>query len=94
MSETNILRLVVFSSAALFLVFSAFEFRRLKDERERLVELKATRLQQLVSSGGLVAMTAVWAFRPSISAVYPIVVFAVCSTVSYALGKLYYRAVS
>ena len=91
MSTTNIMRLVVFLTAGLYFAFYLWDRRHVKDERENLIELKATYLQQQISIWGFCIITLLYVAFPDMEAIWPILVFALTTIYAHILGKIFYR---
>lgn len=74
-----------------YFVFTHFDGRRIKDEREEMIGLRA---QSLVQKLTLAALTgsSIWVFlRPGVSAVYPLLIVVVAYMWGEIFSKLYYR---
>lgn len=91
MNEILIMRIIVSVTALIYVIFYIIDRRTVVDEREKLIQLKAANLQQLVALCGLMVIAAIYIYSPSINAMYPIVVFALTSIYTYMVGIYYYR---
>jgi hypothetical protein len=91
MDEILIMRVIVIVTTLIYVVFYFIDRRTLVDERENLIQLKAINLQQQVALYGLILITAIYLYNPSLNAMYPILVFALSSIYTYLVGVFYYR---
>jgi hypothetical protein len=91
MDEILIMRIIVVITTVIYVVFYFIDRRTVVDERENLIQLKATNLQQQVALYGLMVIVAIYLYHPSLNALYPILVFALSSIYTYMFGVFYYR---
>lgn len=91
MNEILIMRIIVIITTVIYIVFYIIDRRTVVDEREKLIQLKATSLQQHVALFGLIAIVVIYFYHPSLNAMYPILVFALSSIYTYMFGVFYYR---
>ena len=80
MTEVNIMRLIVLLTVLIYIVFYLIDRRRIMDEREKLIELKAVDFQQKGTLWGLMLVVAAYTYHPAIDAIYPIMIFALFFT--------------
>jgi fatty-acid desaturase len=85
------MRIIVMITTFIYVVFYFIDRRTVVDEREKLIQLKATNLQQQVALCGLIVIVAIYFYYPSLNAMYPILVFALSSIYTYMIGVFYYR---
>ncbi len=89
MSETNILRLIVFCVVGFYLLMSWLDRKDIKDERSIQIHLRATELTQKISSLIIVGFGLAYLWRPKMDVIFLIVAMVACWLVSYPLGKIY-----
>jgi len=89
MTETNILRVIVFGVVAFYLVMSWFEKKMVKDERTTQIHLRATEITQKFSSFVVAGFGLAYLWFPKMDVIFLIVAIVACWLVSYPLGKIY-----
>ena len=88
---TVLLRSFVFASALLYVLADWRDRRRLQDEREQLIKLKAGTVVQNLSVAVVVCATVYYMHNPRVDAIYLIVAVAGSLIYGNLLGSWWYR---
>ncbi len=78
-------------SLIVYFVFSHFDGKNIKDEREELIQLKTFALMLRLSLTALTILSCLIFFMPTLSASVPIFVFMITIVYGEIFGKAYYR---
>ena len=76
MSDTNILRILVFTGAALYFIYHAIKRREIHDERQQLIEARATRYLSSYAAFTVAGFGMAYLWFPKMDAIYLIVTLA------------------
>lgn len=86
------IQLVIPVSLVIYLLFYFWDRRHLKDEREQLIELKASDLQSRCTLVALIALAAYYWWDPSIPVWVCLLVLNAANLYSEIVGKIYWRS--
>lgn len=90
--STTIIRILVFSTAAIYLVFSVWYTVRCRDdEHKKHVRQKTALLMEKTTAVSIVFTVIGYLFYPNMNAIYPILIYALFSIYTHIIGSLYFH---
>ncbi|MGZ3653002.1 MAG: hypothetical protein ACXVB9_18465 [Bdellovibrionota bacterium] len=87
----DLLRWAALASLAVYFIVDFFDSRRVEDERERLIQLKALELAHKVTMAALTGLAAMYAFRPGVDAQIVILTMIAVALYGEVAAKIFYR---
>jgi len=87
-----VINIIVALSILIYLAFTLWDRRRIKDEREQLIELKASELQSKITLLALVVLAIYYYFHPTMPAWVCLLAMNVSYLYSEIFGKIFWRA--
>lgn len=84
-------RVLALGSVGIYLVFDFLDRKRVKDEREEWIRLKAYEFTGTLSTWALTAAAVLLWFRPDLPAFYAVTGIILATMYGEILGKIYYR---
>ena len=91
MIELFSLQTLAFVSIALYLGFDFWDGKRVKDEREELIQLKSLELAHKVTIGTLSLLVIIHLFFAWLNVIYVIQAIILAALYTEVIGKIYYR---
>ena len=85
------INLLVGGSIAVYFIFYLWDKKQIKDEREQLIELKASDLQSKVTLMALVGLALYYWLNPYMPVWFCLIVINIANLYSEIAGKLYWR---
>lgn len=82
---------IVILSIAIYLVFAIWDRKQIKDEREKLIELKTSEFQSRVTLVTLVLLAIMYGLNPDVPTWFCLITMNIANLYSEVLGKLYLR---
>ena len=92
MNELLSIRIVALLSVLIYFVFSFIDGRRVKDEREEMIQLKSLELAHKATLGVLAVTSVIYLFAPWMDALYVIQAIVLSALYTEMFGKIFYRA--
>ena len=86
------LRYAALASLALFFLFDFIDARRVEDEREKLIQVKALELAHKITMACLTVLAATYAYHPGLDAQYVILALIAAALYGEVLAKIWYRS--
>lgn len=83
---------IVVLSIVIYLGFAFWDRKQVKDEREKLIELKTTELQSKITLYALMALAILYWANPEMPAWICLLVINFASLYTEIIGKIYWRA--
>jgi hypothetical protein len=90
--EFSFLRVLSPASVILYLVFDYLNSKRVKDEREELIQLKSLELSHKVTLSVLAISALVYLVNPAMNALFVIQGLVLSALYTEILGKVFYRS--
>ncbi len=81
----------IFASVVVYFIFDFIDSKKLKDEREEFIKLKANELVQKATLFTVALLSVAYMLYPSMPAYVPIILIVLCSLYSEIFGKIYFR---
>jgi hypothetical protein len=91
MNELPLIRSLALISVVIYLAVDYIDGKRVKDEREELIQLKSLELAHKASIGTLALLALLYCFFPWMDGLYIILVMILAALYTEIFGKLYYR---
>lgn len=88
----DLLRYSALASLAIYFLFDFWDARRVEDERECLIQLKALELAHKITMAALTLSALCYAARPGLDAQYVILALIAAALYGEVLAKIWYRA--
>lgn len=82
---------IVILSVVIYLAFAFWDRKQLKDEREKLIELKTSELQSKMTLYALMALALLYWVHPDVPAWVCLLVINVANLYTEIIGKIYLR---
>ncbi|MGZ3768574.1 MAG: hypothetical protein ACXVCP_02420 [Bdellovibrio sp.] len=82
---------IVVLSIAVYLIFTLWDRKQIKDEREKLIELKTSEIQNKVTLYTLIALATAYLIYPTIPTWVCLIAINIANLYTEILGKLYLR---
>jgi len=87
----DLLRWTALISLAVYFLVDFLDSRRVEDEREKLIQLKALELAHKVTMGALTILAALYAFHPGTDAQIVILTMIAVALYGEVAAKIYFR---
>ncbi len=87
----EIFRYLTLASVGLYFAFDFWDSRRIKDEREELIQLKTFELVHKLMMFSLTAIAFVLVYDPFLPSIYTIMVIVLAAMYGEVFAKVYYR---
>ncbi|MGZ3692363.1 MAG: hypothetical protein ACXVAX_12725 [Pseudobdellovibrio sp.] len=81
----------IFASVVLYFVFDFFDSKKVKDEREEFIKLKANELVQKATLFTIALLSIAYMLYPGMPAYIPLICIILCNLYSEIVGKIYFR---
>ena len=85
------LRWLTIASLAIYFVFDFWDARRVEDEREKLIQLKALELAHKITMACLTGAAVLYAASPTLDAQFVILALIAAALYGEVVAKLWYR---
>ena len=92
MNELLSIRILALLSVIIYFVFSYLDGRRVKDEREEMIQLKSLELAHKATLGVLATTSAIYLFAPWMDALFVIQAIVLSALYTEMFGKIYFRS--
>ncbi|MCM0606250.1 MAG: hypothetical protein KA715_09180 [Xanthomonadaceae bacterium] len=87
----TIIRSIAILSVAIYLGFDFWDSRRVKDEREELIQLKSLEFAHKATIGMLTLLALIYVFYAELDALYIFLGIILSSLYTEIFGKIYFR---
>ena len=91
MNELPLIRFLALVSVVIYLAVDFMDGKRVKDEREELIQLKSLELAHKASLSTLAVLAFLYLFFPWMDGLYIILIMILAALYTEIFGKIYYR---
>ncbi len=91
MNDLFLIRSIAIASVVIYLIFDFVDGKRVKDEREELIQLKSLELAHKATLATLTAAALFYLFFPWVNSFYIILALILAALYTEILGKIFYR---
>jgi len=91
MSETNILRLIVYFTGLVYLMFYIYEKYFIDKSIKKIISYKVAQSQQIVTAIIICTTVIIYLINPKLDYIYIILLFTLSYVYTYIFATLYYK---